>query len=233
MSARDHGEFDAGYWENRYRSGEGTSRRDPSPSLLAEATDLAPGTALDAGCGWGADALWLAARGWHVTAVDVSPAAVDQARQHAEAANPQAAARVAWLTADLTTWDPDNRFDLVTSHYVHVPGPPEALFARLASWVTPGGTLLVVGHGYTPCQHGHGRRHVQGEHSEHGEQPGPPPDTARVRLTQITSTLPEAEWEIVVAEPRTHTISRPGGGPPAVLDDVIVKAQRAHSTSRG
>jgi SAM-dependent methyltransferase len=222
MSAHDHGEFSAAYWEDRYRNGGGASRRDPSPSLLAEASDLAPGSALDAGCGWGADAMWLAARGWTVTAVDVSPAAVDQAREAAEAADPQAASRVTWLPADLTTWDPDERFDLVTSHYVHVPGPQEALFARLASWVAPGGTLLVVGHGHSPGRHGHG--HGQSGHGS--EQPDSPADTARVRLTQVTSTLPEAEWVIVVAEPRTHTISRPGGGPAAVLHDIVVRAHR-------
>lgn len=225
-----HGEFDAAYWEDRYRSGGGASRRDPSPSLLAEATDLPPASALDAGCGWGADAMWLAARGWQVTAVDVSPAAVDQARQHAEAADPQAAARVAFVPADLTTWNPDERFDLVTSHYVHVPGPPEVLFARLASWVAPGGTLLVVGHGYTPGQHGHEHGHSgdqDGHHDGgHGEQPGSPPESARVRLAQITASLPDAEWEIVAAEPRAHTVSRPGGGPPVVLDDILVRARR-------
>lgn len=224
MSPHDDGEFGAAYWEDRYRNGGAASRRDPSPSLLAEATGLPPGTALDAGCGWGADAMWLAARGWTVTAVDVSPAAVDQARQAAEAADPNAAARVTWLPADLTNWDPDGRFDLVTSHYVHIPGPPEALFARLATWVAPGGTLLVVGHGYALDQHSDSHGCHQGGH---GEQPDSPADTARVRLTQITSALPESEWDIVVAEPRTQTISRPGGGPPAQLHDVVVKAQRA------
>lgn len=226
MSAHDHGEFGAAYWEDRYRNGRGASRRDPSPSLLAEASDLAPGTALDAGCGWGADAAWLAARGWTVTAVDVSPAAVDQGRQDAEAGDPAAAGRITWLSADLTTWQPDGQFDLVTSHYVHVPGPPEVLFERLASWVAPGGTLLVVGHGYPPGQH----EHAHG-HGDHDEQPGSPPEAARVRLAQITSALPETEWQIAIAEPRIHTISRPGVGRPAVLDDVVVKAQRAQSAS--
>jgi SAM-dependent methyltransferase len=217
MNVHDAGEFGAAYWEERYRDGGGASRRDPSPSLLTEAADLAPGSALDAGCGWGADAMWLAARGWRVTAVDVSPAAVDEARRAAAAADSEAGARVTWLRADLSTWNPDHRFDLVTSHYVHVPGPPEALFARLASWVAPGGTLLVVGHGHTPGQHGH------------GPQPNSPADTARVRLTQITTALPDTDWEIVVAEPRTHTVSRPAGGPPTVLDDVVVKARRAQA----
>lgn len=224
MSVRDDGEFGAVYWEDRYRNGGGASRRGPSPSLLAELSDLTPGTALDAGCGWGADAAWLAARGWTVTAVDVSPAAVDQGRQDADASDPGAAGRITWLSADLTTWKPDGQFDLVTSHYVHVPGPPEALFERLASWVAPGGTLLVVGHGYTPGQHDHGHRHGGHDDVQHG--PGSPPDSARVRLAQITSALPHNEWEIVAAEPRTHTISRPGGEPPAVLDDILVRARR-------
>ena len=227
MSGHDHGEFDAAYWEDRYRSGGGASRLDPSPSLLAEVTDLAPGTALEAGCGWGADAMWLATRGWTVTAVDVSPAAVDRARQHAEAAGPEDAARVTFLAADLTTWDPHQRFELVTSHYVHVPGPQEALFSRLASWVAPGGTLLVVGHAHTPGQHdhGHGGQHGGEHHAGAQGGPGSPPDSARIRLAQITSALPVTEWEIVAAEPRTHTISRPGGGPPTVLDDILVRAR--------
>lgn len=227
MSAHDHSEFDAGYWEDMYRKGGGFGRRGPSPSLLAEAADLPAGTALDAGCGWGADALWLAARGWTVTAVDVSPAALDQARRHAEATEPDAAARVAWVPADLTSWEPDAPFDLVTSHYVHVPGPQEALFARLASWVAPGGTLLIVGHGGAPGQHGHGHaQEPQDEHGGRGDRHGSPPDTARVRVAQITSALPETEWDIVAAEPRTHTIAAPGGGPPAVLDDILVRARR-------
>lgn len=232
MRGHDDGEFGAAYWEDRYRNGGGASRRDPSPSLLAEAADLPAGQALDAGCGWGADALWLAGRGWHVTAVDVSPAAVDQARRSARAADPDAAARITWTPADLTAWDPSpGQFDLVTSHYVHVPGPPEALFARLASWVVPGGTLLVVGHGYAPGCHGHGGHHGHGHderqgHGRHEDRPDSPAEGARVRLTQVTAGLPAAEWDIVVAEPRTHTISRPGGGPPAVLDDIVVRARR-------
>lgn len=225
MSLQDHGDFGAAYWDDRYRDGGGASRRDPSPSLLAEADDLPPGRALDAGCGSGADALWLAARGWQVTAVDVSPAAVDQARQAAEATDPAAAARITWTPADLTTWDPGpGRFDLVTSHYVHVPGPPEELFARLARWVAPGGTLLVVGHGDAPG-HGHGGQH--GHHGRHGRADDESPAaTARIRMAEVTAGLPSGEWEIVVAEPRTHTVSSPNLAPPAVLDDVVVRAQR-------
>ena len=224
-----HDAFDAHYWEERYRTGAGASRHAPSPSLLMEAQGLVPGAALDAGCGWGADALWLAARGWSVTAVDVSRTAVDQARQAAEAADATATGAVAWVAADLTTWEPERDFDLVTSHYVHAPGPPSALFARLASWVAPGGTLLVVGHGYTPGQHSHA--HAGHGKDERSEDPGSPLEAARHRLDAVTSVLPASEWTIVVAEPRTHILARPGGGSVS-LDDIVVKAQRHQPAPR-
>lgn len=148
------GDFGAGYWEDRYRGGEGAGRHAPSPSLVSETGDLPPGQALDAGCGVGADAIWLAARGWHVTGVDVSGTALDRARDAArtagrDLAGRDIAGRIDWVHGDLSAWTPgERRFGLVTSHYVHVPGPAEVLFQRLASWVAPGGTLLVVGHAH-------------------------------------------------------------------------------------
>lgn len=201
-------EFDAAYWEDRYRSGVGAGELEPSPSLVIETGGLRPGRALDAGCGVGGDALWLAARGWHVTAADISATTLDQGRQTAQAAGPAFAERIEWVRADLSVWEPGQRaFDIVTSHYVHVPGPPEVLFHRLASWVGPGGRLLVVGH---DGGHGHGHAHPEG---------------ARVRVEQIVSGLPEDQWDIVVAESRTHTMQRPDGDP-LTLHDVVVHARR-------
>lgn len=199
-------EFGAAYWEDRYGSGVGAGRRDPSPSLVSEVGGLRPGRALDAGCGVGGDALWLAAHGWQVTAVDVSTTALEAGRE--TAAGTAFADRIDWVHGDLTTWEPDRAaFDLVTSHYVHVPGPPEVLFRRLASWVAPGGTLLVVGHAG-----GHG-------HGDH-------PVGAQVHAGQVVSGLPEDQWSIVAAEPRTHTMRRPDGGGPVTLHDVLVHARR-------
>ena len=218
----DHGsdEFGAAYWEDRYRSGVGASKHDPSPSLVAEAGALRPGTALDAGCGTGGDSLWLAARDWRVTAVDVSPTALEQGRRTAEAVGPGFAERIEWVHADLTAWDPGRRaFDLVSSHYVHVPGPPEVLFRRLASWVAPGGTLLVVGH-----DAGHGGGHGGGHHGE------PRPAGAQVHAGQVVSGLPEDQWDVVVAEPRTHTLQGPHG--PVTLEDVVVHARRRRAARR-
>lgn len=216
MGGHDDGDFGPAYWEQRYRDGGATGRHDPSPSLITEVSDLPPGSALDAGCGWGADALWLAARGWSVVAVDVAPEALEQAKAAAEAAAPDAATCIHWVPADLTTWEPGTQFDLVTCHYVHVPGPPEVLFARLATWVAPGGTLLVVGHGCTPGHHGE----LQGGAHE-------PAAAAKIRPLQITSVLPADDWDVLVAESRTH-LPRPDGTAPAASQDVIVRAIRKH-----
>ncbi len=206
-------EFGAAYWENRYRSGPGASKRSPSPSLVAAAGGLQPGRALDAGCGVGGDALWLAARGWDVTAADISATALAEGRRTAAVAGPELAARIAWIAADLTRWEPDAPgFDLVTSHYVHVPGSPETLFRRLASWVAPGGVLLVVGH---DAEHGHGTIKSDG-----------PPPSAQIGVREVITGLDDDEWDVLVAEPREHTMTRPDHGEPVILYDVVVHARR-------
>ncbi|WP_143263151.1 class I SAM-dependent methyltransferase, partial [Amycolatopsis pretoriensis] len=109
-------DFDQPYWDQHWRRARhhGTA---PNPHLVREVAGLRPGTALDAGCGRGAEAGWLAARGWAVTAVDISVEAFTQA----------AANTVAWVRADLTTWTPGTRFDLVTTHYAH-PAMPQLAF---------------------------------------------------------------------------------------------------------
>jgi 2-polyprenyl-3-methyl-5-hydroxy-6-metoxy-1,4-benzoquinol methylase len=183
------GRFDEAYWEERYRSHpEGARGRRPSPQLVTEAGDLTPGTALDAGCGEGADAVWLAVRGWRVTAVDIAPTALRRAQAHAEALDVEVASRIDWVQADLTGWTPtQEHFDLVSAHYVHPAGSHEALVRRLASSVAPGGTLLVVGH--RPSH-----RHGSGSHA-------PPPET-HVTADEIAATLEPDRWDIAVAAAR-------------------------------
>jgi len=137
-------QFSKTYWEDRYHAHAGMRDRKPNPQLVAEAAELVPGTALDAGCGEGADAIWLAARGWRVTAVDIATAALRMAREHAEHAG---IAGIDWVPADLTDWTPAaEHFDLVSAQYVHPASPHDALVDRLAAAVAPGGTLLIVDH---------------------------------------------------------------------------------------
>ncbi|WIX77375.1 class I SAM-dependent methyltransferase [Amycolatopsis carbonis] len=112
--------------------------------LVAEAAGLAPGEALDVGCGEGADAVWPARRGWRVTAVDVAETAL----RRGAAAGAGVAGRVASTRADLSTAGlPAGVFDLVSVQYFPLPHEPEhAALRRLPASVAPGGTLLVAGH---------------------------------------------------------------------------------------
>jgi thioredoxin reductase/protein-L-isoaspartate O-methyltransferase len=132
------------YWEERYGSGKRVWSGKPSPHVVATATDLAPGTALDVGSGEGADSIWLAAHGWKVTGVDMAQAALDRAATHAA----EAGVDVTWRQADVMTSDPaEEQYDLVSVQFLQLPGPArDDLNRRLAAAVRPGGTLLVVGH---------------------------------------------------------------------------------------
>lgn len=201
--------FDQDYWERHWREARGHGSA-PNPYVVGEVGGLAPGTALDAGCGTGAEANWLASHGWEVTAADISAEAL------ARAAGSAASDRVRWVEADLTVWEPDMRFDLVTTHYAHPAMPQLAFYDRISGWVAPGGTLLIVGHLHTPdAERGHG----------HGHQP---PGEASVTLTDITAGLDDADWEIVTAEEHLRTVT----GREAPLHDVVVRATRRRTTTR-
>ena len=131
-------------WDSRY------SERDramwsgrPNGRLVAEVADLPPGRALDVGCGEGADAVWLARRGWTVTAVDISDVALGRAREAAE----RAGVAVEWVCGDaLGTPFPARSFDLVSLQYPALPKSAAAGVRGLLDTVRPGGLLLAVYH---------------------------------------------------------------------------------------
>jgi cyclopropane fatty-acyl-phospholipid synthase-like methyltransferase len=133
------------FWEARYREKPQIWSGKANRNLIAEATGLKPGRALDLGCGEGGDALWLAQHGWTVDAADISSVALK--RGAGAAADAGVGDRIRWLQRDLVTWRPDERYDLISAQYVHVPAALRAdLFAAAAAAVNPGGSLLVVGH---------------------------------------------------------------------------------------
>ena len=144
--------LDRRFWDRRWSEvlrdhAAQIAQRPPSAYLTATVDGLVPGRALDAGCGHGAEALWLAGHGWRVTAVDFSPAALAHGRSTAAALGADIADRIDWVEGDLAAWAPEaGAYDLVTSLYVHVAGAVEEMVARLAAGVAPGGTLLLVGH---------------------------------------------------------------------------------------
>ncbi|MFR9780282.1 class I SAM-dependent methyltransferase [Micromonospora sp. MS34] len=120
-------------------------------AVLAEVVDpLPPGTALDLGCGEGGDAIWLADRGWRVTAVDVSTTALG--RLTAEATRAGVASRITVARHDLTRSLPPGRYDLVSAQFLQSPLelPRHVVLRAAARAVAPGGRLLVVEHGAPP-----------------------------------------------------------------------------------
>ncbi|WP_051864530.1 class I SAM-dependent methyltransferase [Streptosporangium roseum] len=210
-------EFGEAYWEERYRGHSAVHSGRPNPQLVAEAGDLAPGTALDAGCGEGADAVWLASRGWRVTAVDIAATALRRARERAETLGADVAGRIDWAQADLTDWTPaEEHFDLVCAHYVHPAASREALFRRLAASVAPGGTLLIVDHHPS---------HPQAA-TAHASAP-----KAHVTAEELAAGLDPDRWDIAVAEARTRTATDHHGHE-ITLHDAVLRARRTAVTPR-
>jgi len=202
--------FDQDFWEQLWSKtlrehGDKVARRPPNAHLLAEAAELSPGRALDAGCGHGADTLWLAVQGWQVTAVDFSAAALAQGRSMAEAAGAAVAARIDWVEGDLSTWTAEpGHYDLVVCLYVHVPASVEDMVRRMANGVAPGGTLLLVGH-----------RPID---------PSTGAATAAARQVQVSveaaiAALEPNAWELVVAEERPRAVAGTGV-------DAVIRARR-------
>ena len=190
------------FWDEQYRL--------PRPArvnvVLAEiAEDLPPGTALDLGCGGGGDALWLAERGWRVTAVDISANAVRRLAETADARGlPVTAVRV-----DLAEDFPGGGFDLVSAQYFHTPfALPRAEVLRTAAHaLRPGGRLVVVDHGSTAPWSWHQDPDVH----------FPTPDEVYAELA-----LDQGGWEVDRADMPSRRATGPGGQKATVVDNVLV-----------
>lgn len=226
--------FDNDYWDGIWSGDRATamSTSVANPHLQAQVSDLAPGTAIDAGCGAGAEAIWLAEQGWSVVAADIARAALAFGRDRAEAAG--VGDKIDWVQADLSTWQPETRYDLVTTHYAHPNIPQLAFYVRIAGWVAPGGTLLVVGHLHPDRheedgqhgqhgQHGHGQ--ADDHELEHGDDAGVPPAEASATAANITALLDPTVWHVTTAEESQRTMTGPRGRQ-NTIHDVVVRATR-------
>ncbi|WP_331767109.1 class I SAM-dependent methyltransferase [Embleya sp. NBC_00896] len=139
----------ATYWDKVYAERPASADPQPNDRLVETVTALPPGDALDLGCGGGGDALWLASRGWRVTALDVS--AVATTRLARQARSRGLSDRITARQHDASASLPGLRFDLVTAHYFHTPYAQDrtAILRSAAHLLRPGGRLLVVDHGST------------------------------------------------------------------------------------
>jgi SAM-dependent methyltransferase len=199
------------FWEQHYGAKDRVWSGRVNARLAEIAEPLAPGRALDLGCGEGADAIWLARHGWEVVGVDVSPTALSRAVQDAEAAG--VGDRVRFQQHDLSQSFPEGRFDLVSAQFFHCPLSTDRSYALhgAAGAVVPGGLLLIVDHGSTPpwgWKDGH-EHHLPSVHE-----------------VVDGMALDPAQWEQVRVESVERDATGPDGQVATIEDNVILLRRR-------
>ena len=198
----------AAEWDARYRERDGAmwSGR-PNGRLVFEVAGLTPGRAFDVGSGEGADAIWLALRGWTVTGIEISEVAVGRARTEAEGVG----AAVEWICGDaLQISFPAGSFDLVSMQYPALPkAAGEVAMRALLDTVRPGGLLLATYHD------------LDDEHREHMKSRGIDP-ADYVDADDLTRLLgDDFTVELHAVEPRMD----PPPDTPHIAD-VVLRARR-------
>ena len=202
--------MDSQEWDQRYAGTGLVWTAEPNRFVVAELQDLAPGRALDVAAGEGRNAVWLAARGWQVTAVDFSAAGLDKGRRLAQARG----VGIDWVQADVRDYQPEaGSFQLVLVAYLQLrEAELDGVLRRAATALAPGGVLLVVGHDVANLTEGTG---------------GPPDPAVLYTPESITRSLPGLT--VVRAERVRRPVATAGGHREAV--DTLVRAVRTdHGT---
>jgi SAM-dependent methyltransferase len=199
---------DSQQWDERYSGTEFEWTTRPNQFVATELAGLTPGRALDLAAGEGRNAVWLAERGWRVTAVDFSRVGLEKGRK-LSAARGVDEARVDWIVADLRDYEPERgAYDLALIAYLQVsPQVRAAVLARAAAALAPGGTVFVVGHDLTNLTEGVG---------------GPQDPDVLYTPEALRSELPGLR--ILRAERVHRAVDRDGG--PATAVDTLVRAVR-------
>jgi len=142
-------------WDERYAGREYLWDVGPNQFVEQHLAGLALGTAIDLAAGEGRNAVWLARQGWRVAAVDFSQVGLDKARRLA--ADHGVADSVEIVEADALTYQPPEPVDLVIIAYLQLPsGQQRVALEHAATWLRPGGSLLVVAHDLTNVEGGYG-----------------------------------------------------------------------------
>ena len=206
--------MDSTDWDERYAGSDLVWSAGPNVWVERLCADLTPGTAIDLGAGEGRNALWLAGRGWQVTAVDFSDVALSRARQLAAERLGEHADRLITHRADLTAYAPQTRYDLALLVYIQLPADARAEAMRTAArCVAPGGRLLVVGHhSDNLCEGVGGPQEASVLYTEHDV------------LEDLAEPLSAKEFAVERAERVRRPV--PGPGDRAAVDMVVLLRRR-------
>ena len=172
--------MDAEQWDERYAGQELVWSVTPNQFVAAELADLTPRRAVDLAAGEGRNALWLAERGWDVTAVDFSRVALEKGSRLAGDTH------VDWVCADATTWSADAPYDLVVIAYLQLPADQRRAAVRAGfDALRPGGTFFLVAHDSTNLLEGTG---------------GPQDPAVLMTAEDVLEDLSDETFEVVRAE---------------------------------
>ncbi|MFC7217494.1 class I SAM-dependent methyltransferase [Streptomyces polyrhachis] len=196
-------------WDDRYADADLVWGAEPNRWVARETGPLPPGRALDLAAGEGRNALWLAGRGWRVTAVDFSSVGVERGRRLTAEAPAEVGGRVTWVCADVLAYEPERgAYELVLLSYLHLPAGERGPALRTAAGaLAPGGSLLVVGHDTTNLTEGTGG-----------------PKDARVLFTpaDVLADLAGAGLEAVRAERVLRPVPQPDGRTVDAVDALVL-----------
>ena len=199
------------HWEEHYSERDRVWSGRVNVRLAEVVSALRPGRALDLGCGEGADACWLAERGWTVVAVDISDTALRRAVAAADAQG--LSDRIDFAQHDLSESFPDGTFDLISAQFLHsmIPFDRPRVLRHASGVVRPGGLLLIVDHA------------------------GPPPWASKLAhhhefpsADEVVGALDldDAQWGRVRVEAVERQATGPDGQGGTLVDNVIVLRRR-------
>jgi SAM-dependent methyltransferase len=200
------------HWEQRYGERDRVWSGQVNVRLAEVVPTLDAGRALDLGCGEGADACWLAERGWTVVAVDISDTALQRAAAEAEARG--LGDRIEFTQRDLSDGFPDGTFDLISAQFLHsmIPFDRPRVLKRAAGAVRPSGTLLIVDHASAPP------RMAKSDHHHH--------EFPSAEEVVGSLDLDDGEWERIRMESTERQATGPDGEVATWVDNVIVLRRR-------
>ena len=206
--------MDARDWDRRYEASELVWSAAPNRFVEAELAGLPPGRAVDLAAGEGRNALWLAARGWQVTAVDFSAAGLDKGRALQRRRGGDL--RIDWVQADVLEYDPGAAaVDLALLAYLQLPEDERRTAVRRAfGMLRDGGTLFVVAHDSTNLTDGTG---------------GPQDAAVLYTAEDVLADLDGERFEVLRAERVARDVPPPDDaptGPPRTAYDALVRLVR-------